>query len=60
MVSKRLSFAREWIERHFQLPATASDDEVQARADMLRDTMMDYGDVNEWEELHEYLGLRQQ
>ena len=43
MVSKRLGVAREWIE----LPATASDDEVQARADMLRNTMMDYDDVYE-------------
>ena len=60
MISRRLGVAREWIEHHFELPVTASDEEVQARADMLRYTMMDWGDVYEWAELHQYFELRQQ
>jgi hypothetical protein len=58
MVSSRFGVARDWIEHHFQLPATASDEEVQRRADMLRHTMVD-GDVYDWAELQEYVELGQ-
>jgi hypothetical protein len=56
----RIGVRREWIERLFRLASTASDEEVEARAYMLRNTMMDYGDIHEWKELNEYLELRQQ
>ena len=60
MISTSISVAREWIEHHFHLTATASDEEVQARANMMRGTMMEYVCKYEWEELHECLELRQQ
>ena len=59
LVSRRLYVPRRFFLHHFNLPSTATDEEVQARADMLRNTMMDYGDVYEWAELLEYLELRQ-
>ena len=59
-ISSDISVAREWIEHHFHLAGTASDEEVQARAYMMQCTMMDQLYKYEWEELHECLELRQQ
>ncbi len=54
MVSERLGVSREFIETRFRLSPSATDDEVQRCASMLRHTMMDYGDVYEYSELREY------
>ena len=59
MVSRRLGVSRVWIEQQFQLQPGMCDADIQSRADMLRYTMMDHGDVYEWFELREYLSIRQ-